>query len=96
MANMVEGGKTPLLSKEDLSHIGLRLVVYANTTNRVSVLAVQNVLSHLEQHGSMEGAFDQIITWEERQCIVALSKFEKIEVKYRSDGNVKNKVLKTM
>lgn len=82
VANMVEGGKTPLIPLNQLDEMGFRIVYYANTANRAAVLAVQKILKHLYDKGDTKEVLDQIITWQERQRLVGLDKFKELEVRY--------------
>jgi len=82
LTNMVEGGRTPLLSKEELNDLGFKLVYYANSILRASILATQNLLSYLKNHGSTIDIQSEMVTWEERQRIMELAKYEKISKKY--------------
>jgi 2,3-dimethylmalate lyase len=56
LANMVEGGRTPLLSFQELRDIGYRLAIFPAT----GFLSVAQVLTHaygkLREHGSSKGA----------------------------------------
>jgi 2,3-dimethylmalate lyase len=85
VANMVEDGKTPLQSAEALEKMGYRLVLYANLAMRAAVLAMQQVLSHLAEHGDSMGVRDRIITMEERNRITDLAHYQKMEERYLSE-----------
>lgn len=82
MANMVEGGITPLLSKEELSEIGYRLVVYANMVLRASLFGARRALQHLAEKGSSLEILDSLVSWDERQGLVRLREFEDLEAQY--------------
>lgn len=56
MANMVEGGKTPILSAKELESIGFRLVIYPNSITRRMVQAAQDLLHRLKEQGTTETA----------------------------------------
>ncbi|HYC14827.1 MAG TPA: isocitrate lyase/PEP mutase family protein, partial [Stellaceae bacterium] len=47
VANMVFGGKTPVLGQKQLAAMGFSLVLYANAALQASVLAMQEVLAAL-------------------------------------------------
>lgn len=87
VANMVEGGKTPILSQVDLATLGFTLIIYANSALRAAVHGVHSVLQHLRTEGSTVGVIDQMITWEERQNLVQKPQFDTIEAKYRTEEN---------
>ena len=82
---MVEDGKTPLQSEETLEKMGYRLVLYANLAMRAAAFAMQQVLSHLAEHGDSMGVRDRIITMEERNRITNLAHYQKMEERYLSE-----------
>jgi 2,3-dimethylmalate lyase len=86
VANMVEDGKTPLQSADTLEKMGYRLVLYANLAMRAAVFAMQQVLSHLAEHGDSMGVRDRIITMEERNRITNLAHYRKMEERYLSEA----------
>lgn len=86
VANMVEDGKTPLHPAETLEKMGYRLVIYANLAMRAAVFAMQQVLSHLAEHGDSMDVRDRIITMEERNRITNLAHYRKMEERYLSEA----------
>jgi 2-methylisocitrate lyase-like PEP mutase family enzyme len=82
VANMVEGGKTPVLPLETLHELGFTLVLYANTALRAQILATQGVLRELRQRGSSLGLEDRFCSWAERQRLVRLPEHEALERRY--------------
>jgi len=54
MANMVEGGKTPLLPAEELERIGFALVIFPGGTVRAVARTLQEYYTSLKTHGSTE------------------------------------------
>jgi 2-methylisocitrate lyase-like PEP mutase family enzyme len=82
IANMVEGGKTPIVAQEDLAVMGFTLVLYANSAMRASIHAVREVLGHLRVAGSTEKVADRLITWHDRQSLVRKQDFEALEARY--------------
>ncbi len=91
VANMVEGGKTPIVAQSDLAAMGFTLVLYANSAMRASVHAVREVLGHLRVAGSTEMVADRLITWHDRQSLVRKQEFEDLEARYLAierNGNV--------
>jgi carboxyvinyl-carboxyphosphonate phosphorylmutase len=51
MANMVEGGKTPVLPFQELVRLGFKLVIYPGTAHRAAAAAVRRVLTQLRTDG---------------------------------------------
>jgi 2-methylisocitrate lyase-like PEP mutase family enzyme len=52
MANMVEGGKTPLKSAAELQALGFGLVIFPGGTVRALLHCLEDYLASLHQHGS--------------------------------------------
>jgi methylisocitrate lyase len=65
LANMTEFGKSPLLSLEELSDLGYRMVIYPQTAFRVSMFAAGRMLRDLKKTGTQEGWLDRMQTREE-------------------------------
>ena len=82
LANMVEGGKTPLCSAKELEEMGYRVVIFANCVLRTSVKAIQQLLQHLNQKGSTTELLDEMITMKERNRITGLEETYRIEKRY--------------
>jgi 2-methylisocitrate lyase-like PEP mutase family enzyme len=82
VANMVEGGKTPLLSLQELEEVGFKMMLCANTVLRASIKAISMSLKTLREDGSQAGLLDSICTWEERQTLFKLQQISKWEEKY--------------
>lgn len=82
IANMVEGGKTPLCTVDELSDMGFSAVLFANAALRVSQRAISEMLRELNATGSTNGKLDVMATWEERQNMVGKPFFDELEIKY--------------
>ena len=82
IVNMVAGGLTPMLPREHYQDMGFTLILYANAALQAAILATQNVLKHLRDSGSLDGALDQLATFEERQRLVSKPQFDAMEQKY--------------
>ncbi|MHB8191516.1 MAG: isocitrate lyase/PEP mutase family protein [Ferrimicrobium sp.] len=85
IVNQVEGGKTPLLGREELGQLGFAIMLYANSAMRASIFGARDVLQHLFDTGSTERVLDRLITWEERQSLVGKQKFEELEKRFTTE-----------
>ena len=79
---MVIGGKTPVLARAQLAEMGYSVVAYANAALQASMLAMQNVLGHLRRQGSIDGAEDQLVMFDQRQAILDHDRFKEMEMRY--------------
>jgi 2-methylisocitrate lyase-like PEP mutase family enzyme len=86
VANMVEGGKTPLLTSAELGALGFSMVLFANAALRAAQRAVTEVLAELRATGSTNAVLDRMATWEERQGAVGKPHFDALEQKYSFEG----------
>jgi 2-methylisocitrate lyase-like PEP mutase family enzyme len=82
VANMVEGGLTPLSSLAELGAMGYRVVLFANTALRASMLAALGALRTLHDEGGSASILDQLVTWEERQRLVGKPEADELERRY--------------
>jgi 2,3-dimethylmalate lyase len=76
LANMVEGGQTPLLGADELQAMGYRVVIFANTALRVAARAVQDAMRVLRQEGTTRSLLERMLSWDERQRLVGLPDYE--------------------
>ena len=56
LANMVEGGRSPLLTREQLESLGFAIVIYPGTGFFTAAAALQNVYDHILETGSSNWA----------------------------------------
>lgn len=84
--NMVIGGKTPLIPREELGRMGYAGIFYANVALQASLLAMQKVLAHLHRNGTIAGIEDAVMAFDDRQRIVDLERFRELERRYAHDG----------
>lgn len=86
IANMVEGGLTPLLTREELGELGFGIALYANAPMRGAVSGMKTILEHLVKHGSTHEVSDLMISWPERQELVHKSEYDEAERRYAGKG----------
>lgn len=82
VANMVEGGRTPLLSVDQLAAAGFSMVLFANAALRVAQHAMTSMLDELCRSGSTSALLGRMATWDERQAAVGKPFFDELELKY--------------
>lgn len=80
--NLVEGGRTPLLPASELQEMGFRVVLYANTALRVAAHAIQQAMTQLLANGTSAGLESKMLSWDERQNLVRLPHFERLDAQY--------------
>ena len=84
LLNLVEGGKTPLISLAEAEELGFKIVLCANTALRAAIKGMRDALKILKEEGSHQNVLDKICSWEERQSLVQLHQIRQWEEKYLS------------
>jgi 2-methylisocitrate lyase-like PEP mutase family enzyme len=82
IANMVEGGRTPLLPAAELPEFAI--VLFANIALQAAIEGMRSVLADLSRSGSVQGMRDRIAPWGERQRLVRKPMFDDLELRYSS------------
>ena len=82
MVNMFKGGKTPLLPASRLEEMGFRIAIFPSEAQRAAIYAMREALALLKRDGSTEAMDDRLATFKERDRIVGLEEWEKLERKY--------------
>lgn len=82
VANMVEGGRTPLASVEELGAFGYRIVLFANTAMRIGAAAIRDALTVLRTTGDASALAGRMLSWDDRQALVGLPEIEAAEARY--------------
>lgn len=82
LCNMVIGGKTPLLSQQDLARTGYATISYANAALQASMLAMQQVMQHIAETGSIDGIESMLMKFADRQKMVDADRYKELERRY--------------
>ncbi|HXC39388.1 MAG TPA: isocitrate lyase/PEP mutase family protein [Burkholderiales bacterium] len=83
ICNIVFGGKTPMLPREELGAMGFSGILYANAALQAAMLAMKNILVHLKDTGSLAGAEKDVLSFADRQVFVDYDKYKAVENKFR-------------
>lgn len=82
VANMIEGGATPLLSSAVLHKMGFNLILYPLSVLYANTFATIQILKELKKNGTTSKQRDKLVNFDQFNEIVDLSKFKKMEHKY--------------
>lgn len=82
VANMVETGKTPLLTPQELAQLGFRLIVSPLSVLFSTVRAAQESLALLRAEGTMRNHLDRLVEFGQFTSIVGLDDHLAIEQRY--------------
>jgi len=82
LVNVFKGGKTPMLPMQRLQEMGYRIAIYPSETQRAAIHAMRKTLDTLKREGTTESIDDSLTTFKERDRVVGLDDWQKIEKAY--------------
>jgi 2-methylisocitrate lyase-like PEP mutase family enzyme len=82
IANIVEGGRTPIMPAATLTEMGFKIAIYANLVLRTSVKAIQASLEHLRANGDTHAIINRMITMEERARVTRKDLWDSLEKRF--------------
>ncbi len=86
LANMVEGGRTPLLSNTELQDIGYGLVIYPNMLTRIIARQASDGLHHLKLHGTSRELIPKMMLFNELNELLGMEAITNLQQQYAVDG----------
>lgn len=86
LVNMVEGGRTPLLSLRELEEIGYEVAVYPVTGILTAARALERAYAHLAAHGDTAAIEKDMMGFDEFGTLVGLEGKYALAEKYRKGG----------
>ena len=84
VANMVEAGRTPLLTPDELRELGFRLVVSPVSGLFAATKAIADAYGLLREHGTMRENLDRLIGFDDFTDLVGLPAVQALEQRYGS------------
>lgn len=85
VANMIEGGKTPLISAKELEEMGFSIVFWACSAVYTISKALYDLFTGLEKNGTTEATADKMIEFGQFNHIIGLDTYKQLERKYKVD-----------
>ncbi len=83
MANMIEGGKTPLLSTTELNKMGFRLVAFAVSCLLAATKAMQRAMTVLKKEGTTRAVLGEMAKFEDFNDLIGFPEVRSFEAKYK-------------
>ena len=83
VANMIEGGATPLSSAETLNKMGFKIILYPLSVLYANTFATMNILKELKKSGETTKYKQKVVNFDQFNDLVELPKFRKMEKKYK-------------
>lgn len=82
LINMFKGGKTPLVPMKELDAMGYRVAIVPSPLQLAAIHAMKELLQILKEEGTIEPFSEKMASFKERDEIVDLQKYEKLEKKF--------------
>jgi 2-methylisocitrate lyase-like PEP mutase family enzyme len=86
MANMIEGGKTPMLSAMELQALGYRLVIFPGGTARALAFALRDYFASLKVHGTTGPYRDRMLDFTGLNALLGTDAFRERGKRYAGNG----------
>ena len=84
LANMVEGGKTPLLSRDELQDIGYKIAIFPGGLVRAQTRATQAYFANLLRDGTTANMLDQMADFDELNRVIGTPELQALGKSYDS------------
>jgi len=82
LANMVEGGRTPLYKAQELQEMGYNLVIFPTASTYITAQAIFKLMNELKTTGTTEHIMEQMIPFTEFNDLIGLPAVREIEKKF--------------
>ncbi|MEE9563836.1 MAG: isocitrate lyase/PEP mutase family protein [Nitrosopumilaceae archaeon] len=82
VANMIEGGATPISSAENLYKMGFKIILYPLSVLFANTFATINILNELKKAGTTTKLKNKLVSFDQFNDLVELRKFLRLEKKY--------------
>jgi methylisocitrate lyase len=82
VANMIEGGATPISSAQSLYNMGFKIILYPLSVLFANTFATMNILKELKKTGTTAKFKNKVVSFDQFNDLVELKKFRKLEKKY--------------
>lgn len=83
VVNMIEGGRTPLLSKDELGKMGYQVIFYNLGSLYSQTKAIQDYCEYVIAHGTSAGFTGPMVSFDEFNSIVGLPELRELEEKFK-------------
>lgn len=82
LANMVEGGKTPVRSSDELGKLGFRIVIFPGGTTRAMAFALQKYFASLHTHRSTQPMRESMFDFDQLNAIIGTTELLELGKRY--------------
>ncbi len=89
LANMIEGGRTPILTAGQLQNMGYKIVFWPCTALYAVVRCLTEVYAGLKRDGTTQASWDKMLTFSEFNRFIGVDNYREIENKYKNNGGMR-------
>ena len=82
VANMIEGGRTPVLPKAELAELGFHLILYPLAGLYTAARAIQNIFQKLYHDETTLGDEDSLMTFSQFNGLIGVAEKNKLAERY--------------
>ena len=82
VANMIEGGATPMSPAQTLYKMGFKIILYPLSVLFANTFATMTILEQLRNSGTTMKSKQKTVNFDQFNDLVELPKFKKLEEKY--------------
>ncbi|XP_021771675.1 petal death protein-like [Chenopodium quinoa] len=84
IANMIEGGKTPLHTPAEFKELGFHLIAHSLSTIYATTKALVEIMKVLKEKGTTRDDLDKIVTFSEFNEMISLESWYEMESKFKN------------
>lgn len=81
LANMVENGKTPMLTLQELEAIGYKIAIFPASLLYSATKAIADTLTSLKEHGDTKQAMNNMVDFHTFNNMIGLQEYRELEKK---------------
>ena len=82
LANMIEGGRTPLCSNSELEELGYNLVIWPTASTYASTFAMMELMKELREEGTTAGFMNRMINFKDFNSFIGLTEYNELSKLY--------------
>ncbi|CAN6475914.1 unnamed protein product [Victoria cruziana] len=87
VVNMIEGGVTPLHTREEFKEMGFHIILHSTTTLYTAARALTNILTKMKETGSSKDHLDMLASFAEFNQLINLDSYFAKEARYAEYKN---------
>jgi len=86
VANMIEGGRTPVLPKQQLVDLGFHLILYPLTALFAAARVIESMYRRLKEDGTTQGEMERLMTFAEFNGLIGVDEKYALAERFGADS----------